>query len=123
MSITKVSCVYHADGGLVGELRYIVGKLRGTVRCDLCDITHGLTGKKAEFARCEASLGIPIELLHLNERSAALRAFTEGKTPCVVGHGAAGLSMLLDAQTLAQMAGSVRQFEDALRAALARVSG
>ena len=32
--------VYHADGGLLGELRYAYGKVRGTAHCSLCDITH-----------------------------------------------------------------------------------
>ena len=123
MSIVKISGIYQADGGWLGELRYVAGKLRGSAHCALCDITHGLTGKKSEFVRCETSLGIPVELVHLNERSPALLRFTEGKTPCVVGHGPSGLVMLLEAHTLSTLGGSVTQFEAALREALARVLG
>ncbi len=122
MNVTKISGVYQADGGVLGELRYVVGKLRGSAHCALCDITHGLTGKKAAFSRCEKSLGVPVELVHLNERSPALRQFTEGKTPCVVGHGGSGLVMLLDAHALNGLTGSVVQFEAALREALASAS-
>jgi len=118
VSIRKITGVYHADGGLMGELRYVVGKLRGTSHCALCDVTHGLTGKKAEFVACEARLGIPVELVHLNERTPELRAFTEGRTPCVVGHGQAGLVMLLSAEALDGFGGRVDGFERALRAAL-----
>ncbi len=121
MRPTRISGVYQADGGLLGELRYVVGKLRGTAHCALCDITHGMTGKKAGFTRCEAGLDIPVELVHLNERSPALRAFTEARTPCVVGHTDSGLVMLLDATQLTQLGGSVRRFDAALREALAAV--
>lgn len=118
MSIRKITGVYHADGGLMGELRYVVGKLRGTSHCALCDVTHGLTGKKAEFVACEKRLGMPVELVHLNERTPELRAFTEGRTPCVVGHGQAGFVMLLSAEALDTLDGRVDGFERALRAAL-----
>lgn len=120
MSVHKLTGIYHADGGLVGELRYVIGKLRGTSHCALCDITHGATRKKPGFERCEAALPLPLELVHLNERSPEVRAFTEGKTPCVVGHTAEGLVMLLSAQELETMQGSVQAFEAALRQALSR---
>ena len=45
--------VYHADGSLLGELRYIWGKLRGTAHCTLCDITHGRLSEK-----CGASVDL-----------------------------------------------------------------
>ena len=32
--------VYHADGGVRGELSYVLGRLLGTAHCALCDITH-----------------------------------------------------------------------------------
>jgi len=120
VSIVRLTGVYHADGGLMGELRYVVGKLRGTSHCALCDITHGPTGKKRGFQSCEASLPLPLELVHLNERSAALAVFSAGRTPCVVGHEGAGFVMLLDAQELEKLEGSVRGFEAALGRALAR---
>ena len=60
--------VYHADGGLLGELAYVVGKLRGTAHCGLCDITHGSVRVKPEWKTLEASLDIPFKLVHLNEQ-------------------------------------------------------
>ena len=38
---------YHADGGPIGEVRYIIGKLLGTAHCALCDITHSPFRRKA----------------------------------------------------------------------------
>ena len=120
MSVSKITGIYHADGGFLGELRYVAGKLRGTAHCALCDVTHGLTGKRSEFTRCEIGLGVPLELVHLNERSAELASFSSGRTPCVVGHAETGLVMLLEQGDLEGVKGSVSEFERILRAALGR---
>ena len=40
MAVKKAYGVYHADGGIIGELAYVWGKIRGTAHCALCDITH-----------------------------------------------------------------------------------
>jgi hypothetical protein len=70
------------------------------------------------FAACEASLPAPVELVHLNERSPEVASFTDGKTPCVVGHTRHGFVMLLDAAALGACRGSVRAFEQRVREAL-----
>lgn len=118
MTIHRITGIYQADGGLMGELRYVLGKLRNTNQCALCDITHGATRKKPSFERCEADLRVPLDLVHLNERSPDLRAFSEGRTPCVVGHTESGFVMLLSAEQLEKMKGSVESFEAALKRAL-----
>ena len=46
MLLKAIWGVYHADGGIVGELRYVFGKLRGTAHCALCDITHSYVSEK-----------------------------------------------------------------------------
>lgn len=119
-TVTKLTGVYHADGGLIGELSYVVGKLRGTTHCALCDITHGKTGgKKRGFSACEVGLGVPMDLVHLNERSPDVRAISEGRTPCVIAHTADRLHIVVDAGTLDRAGGSVGAFERALRRGLA----
>ena len=109
----KITGVYHADGSLLGELRYVLGKLRGTAHCALCDITHGSVRKKSSFRELEGSLGVPMELVHLDERSPEIARFTEGRTPAVVGHTEGGLSMLLDPDQL-ELGGDVPRFRQAL---------
>ena len=47
--INKLYGIYHADGGLVGELAYIFGKYTGNVHCSLCDITHNKIKMKKEW--------------------------------------------------------------------------
>ena len=44
--INKVIGIYHADGGIIGELKYFTGKLFGGSKCSLCDITHSTAERK-----------------------------------------------------------------------------
>jgi hypothetical protein len=111
--------VYHADGSLVGELRYLAGKLLGTTHCGLCDITHGTVRLKDDFRDCRSQWSVPFGLVHLDERSGAIAQFTEERTPCVVGHTSAGLVMLLDPVALDGCAGDVEAFRTLLDRALA----
>ena len=46
--INKLYGIYHADGGLVGELAYIFGKYTGNVHCSLCDICLLYTSDAAD---------------------------------------------------------------------------
>ena len=49
--------IFDADGGLRGELRYVIDKLAGRGHCALCDITHGLNplGKRSFKEACAAA--------------------------------------------------------------------
>ena len=60
--------VYNADGGLLGELGYVIGKLRGTVHCALCDISHGRrVTAKGEWTAALERLPMPMVTVHRNE--------------------------------------------------------
>ena len=59
--------VYDADGGLAGELRYVVGHLLGTAECALCDITHSPVRRKRTWDAMVAELDAPFDLRHRNE--------------------------------------------------------
>lgn len=111
--------VYDADGGAVGEVRYVVGHLLGRVRCDLCDITHGGLRRKADFDRLLAELPVPVEVLHRNEQTTDLAAFTRGRLACVVAHTEGGPELLVDRSDLAATGGEVEQLADLLGARLA----
>jgi hypothetical protein len=99
--IDRLVGVYDADGTLLGELAYVVGHLLGRRSCALCDITHGRVKRKPEFDEAAASLGVPFELLHRDERSPALTALTDGALPCVVAEGDGDPLVLVDRVTLA----------------------
>ncbi len=119
---TEIIGVYHADGGAVGEVRYVLGKLLGTAHCSLCDITHSPVRRKPEWDRMVARLGIPVTLVHLNEQAADVRGATAVTgSPVVLGRTSEGtLVPLLTPDRLDGLVGSVGDFEAALRAALAQ---
>ena len=117
--------VYHADGGPIGETRYVIGRLLGTAHCSLCDITHGALRRKAAWDTMAAGLGLPFDLVHLNEVPSDI-------APLVVDRGSPLVALRLDdgtaqvllaAADLEVLAGSVDQFAAALRGQLAAVGG
>lgn len=82
--VDRLLGVYNADGGLVGELRYIVGHLLGTTSCALCDITHSPIRRKREWDALVAELGIRVDLRHLNELDERERAAVGDRAPVVL---------------------------------------
>lgn len=119
-AVSRLTGVYHADGGWRGELAYVVGRARGTAHCALCDVTHSPVRRKRAFDELVGRLGVAFDLVHLNERSPALRALTEGGTPCVVAHPVdAAALVVLGPVELDALGGDVAAFEAALRSALA----
>lgn len=112
--------VYDADGGLLGEARYVVGKLRGTTHCGLCDITHSSVRPKKEWNDLVRRTDAPLKVVHRNELPAGAAAdIGRMKLPVVVGMGRdGGCTCLLDADSLDACSGSVVDFEAALLRAL-----
>ena len=112
--------VYHARGSLLGELAYVVGKVVGRAHCALCDITHGWSPReRSAFTSCRVELGVPWQAVHLDERSADVEAFTEGRTPCVVGRQTDGeLVLLMDGDALEACEGDPQRFVEHLVAAM-----
>ena len=113
-SIREIVGVYHADGGVMGELRYVLGKARGTAHCALCDITHGSVRKKSEWRDLETDLDLPLFLVHLNEQPDELREFTRGRTPAVAWEDRHGFQLLFGPPELDDFDGSVTLFRKAL---------
>lgn len=108
--------VYKADGGLLGELSYILGHLVGIRNCSLCDITHSPIMKKTAFKEFEKRLladkNIDIRLVHMNERTEAEFTASAGREPCVLLQYEDGsISMFLDYVELKAADGSVKSFE------------
>jgi hypothetical protein len=116
MSITSYSAVYNADGGLVGEARYVLGHIFGRTECALCDITHSPLRRKPEWDRMIARLPVPLHVLHRNELAPELAALLGGTAlPVVIAHRDDGsVSQMLAADELAGLGGSVEAFALAL---------
>ena len=122
-AITELIGVYHADGGLAGEAKYVIGKLLGTAHCALCDVTHSPVRRKPAWDAMVARLGVPFRLVHLNELSDEVAAAVRvGGSPVVLQRTADGLSVLIGPDELETLGGSVEAFEQAVRTALSRAS-
>ena len=115
--------VYRADGSLWGEVSYVVGRLLGTAHCALCDITHSPIRRKAAWDVMVSRLGVPFELVHLDERDAATAALVTGRddSPAVLAEVDGVLAQVLGPDELDDLGGDVDRFDDALRDALARL--
>lgn len=119
---TRLVGVYRADGSLRGEISYVVGRLLGTAHCALCDITHSPVRRKAAWDRMAAGLGVPFELVHLDERDTATAQVVTGwdDSPAVLAELDGALVQVLGPDDLETVGGDVARFEQALRTALAR---
>ncbi len=119
-TVTGLVGVYHADGGALGEARYVVGRLLGTAHCALCDITHSPVRRKPAWDRMVADLGLPFELVHLNEMSAGVAAaVAQHGSPLVLARGRDGtVTPVLRPAELDGLGGSVAAFAAALTNAL-----
>lgn len=114
MTPTRVLGIYDADGGVAGELRYVVGKLVGRTHCGLCDITHGATRRKKSWDRACESAGVAVELAHRNEVGPDELA-AAGPLPAVLGQSADGSwARLLGPKELDACAGDPEAFLQAL---------
>jgi hypothetical protein len=116
--VKRLIGVYHADGGVLGELRYTVGNLIGRAHCALCDITHRGVSPRRQWRELAERFSVPITLVHLNERAEDVRRACEGKTPCVLGEVDGRLVVLLDRAALDACNGDVDVFEASLRKAV-----
>jgi hypothetical protein len=113
--VNRLTGVYHADGGLLGELTYVVGKALGRTHCGLCDVTHSGLRRRAAWDHLVRDLGVPMDLVHLNERSDQVRLVSEGRTPCVLAHhddgtGATAVTEVLTAAELDDLGGDLTAF-------------
>ncbi len=120
--VVEVIGVYAADGGVVGELTYVVGHFLGRTSCSLCEVTHGSLRRRPEWDAMTARLPVPLRLVHRNEATEGERsAYRVSGLPAVVGVRADGSrTVLLGPTVLASLGGSVPAFEHALLAELER---
>lgn len=117
--VTQLVGVYHANGGLLGELAYALGRLTGHGHCALCQLTHRGRRESPAWSAFRAGLAVPVCLVHLSERDAAVRAASDGRTPCVLARVSGKYLILLEPGDLEACGGDVGRFSAALREALA----
>lgn len=119
MKINEYIGVYHADGGLVGEAKYVLGHLVGRAHCSLCDITHSPLRRKKQWDSLTSALPVPFRVYHLNDMPADVAAMVAvSGSPVVLARTEQGLVTLLRAWQLEQLDGSVEAFDHALAASV-----
>lgn len=72
--IERLVGVYDADGGIVGEARYVIGHLFGRAECALCDITHSPVRRKAAWVALVDEFPVSLRAVHRNELPPELEA-------------------------------------------------
>ena len=110
--------IYNADGTVLGELSYIAKKVFGNGHCAACDITHSFTemGEKSEFKQCKTRLAIEIKTIHRDELLPGMEiAVKSHGLPLVLKEdGPSNFTVILNAEELDMMKGSVTLFEESL---------
>lgn len=111
--------IFDADGGLRGELRYLIDKLAGRGHCALCDITHGLNplGKRTFKEACAAA-GVTVTLLHRDDASPEQLA-AAGELPAVLAGAGTDWRVLVPPKDLAACEGSPARLLEFVEAASA----
>lgn len=118
--VERLVGVYDADGGIVGEARYIVGHLLGRTECALCDITHSPVRRKGSWVRLVDELHVPLTAVHRNEIPSELTdVVVPVRLPAVYAVLADGSAVeLIGREELKALDGSVERFGDLVRARL-----
>lgn len=111
-AVTRLLGVYDADGGLTGELRYVIGHLFGRAECALCDITHTPLWRKRAWDALLSTLPVAFDLRHRNELSPREQAALSGITlPVVAAELDDGTYRLICThEELAKLNGDVARF-------------
>ena len=115
IAVASTVALPHPDGGLRGELRYLAGHYLRGQSCSLCEITHSPFRRKSAWDAAAADLGIPIDLLHLNELDPGLAAHVGDDAAMVVGERPGMRVTLLDNADLSRLDGDVSSFFSLLR--------
>lgn len=107
--------IYDADGGLAGEFRYALSKLRGRNTCALCDLTHGWNplGSRSWKQACVAS-SVDLELVHRDEASTSQLA-AAAELPAIVADDGEGWSQVMTKVDIEACAGSPENLFELLR--------
>ncbi|MBA3246280.1 MAG: hypothetical protein H0T61_14065 [Actinobacteria bacterium] len=116
-SVDRLSLVYDARGGVVGELAYAIGRARGIRHCALCGLTHGRVRERPAWRAFRASLPVPVRAFHRTTALTTLRLRAGGAAPAVVAHAGNDAVLLLDPKQLEGIGGDLEAFGSALETA------
>ena len=105
--IDRLLFVYNADSGALNAIIDSAKKLLSINGCPLCSLTHSLAGERSEWQSCKESMGVPVEYVHRDELSPALRQVVGDRLPSVVAHVGGEEVVLLTPDVIQRCKGSV----------------
>lgn len=105
--IDRLLFVYNADYGPLDAIVDSAKKLLSINGCALCSLTHSLAGEKSEWQSCRETLGVPVDYVHRDELTPALRAVVGGRLPSVVAQVGGENVVLLAPDAIERCSGSV----------------
>ena len=88
--------VYNADASVWGEVSYWFGARIGVRHCSLCDVTHGMFRKRADWVQCAESLGVAFTTYHRDDAPHDVLTAANGNYPVVLGRTASSLEVVLN---------------------------
>ncbi len=108
--MTHIIGVYNADGSVLGELKFTIGKITGKSDCGLCDLTHGWNpfGKPSWRNACSAS-SAEIELIHRDEMTST-QIQVAGDLPAVIVQLGETWRKLMSAEDISSFKGNSSGF-------------
>ena len=108
--MTRIVGVYNADGSVLGELKFTMGKITGRSDCGLCDLTHGWNpfGKPSWRNACSAS-SVEIELVHRDEITSGQNKVA-GDLPAVIIQLGETWRKLMSAEDISSFKGNSSEF-------------
>ncbi|MCH1610230.1 MAG: hypothetical protein L7S53_02870 [Luminiphilus sp.] len=110
----QVFALFNAEGSLLGEFQYVLGKCLGRESCALCDISHGWNPLGKSVWRKRLQTEPNIIWLHRDETPEVLLNAVEGALPCVVADHGHRIEMLLDSDALKACEGDFATFTELL---------
>ena len=119
-TVIRLVGVYDADGGLLGQASYVVGKIAGRRPCALCDITHSAVRRRRAWIDYAESLPVPFDVVHRNERTPVVEQASRGLEPCVVAEREDGTAIILLGTDELESAADVAGLALSVQSAMAR---
>jgi len=105
--IDRLSFIFDANSGFGAAILDSARKVLRLNGCDLCTITHGITGERKEMVSCRESLGVPVDYVHRDEMDRVMIEATGNRLPAIVAHCGSSAWLLLDPDIIARCKGSV----------------
>jgi len=105
--VDRLLFVYNADSGTLNAIIDSARKLLSINGCPLCSLTHSLAGERSEWLSCKESIGVPVDYVHRDELSPALRGVVGDRLPSVVARAGDQDIVLLGPDVIQRCKGSV----------------